>query len=72
MHQWLKKSVLLSFCIMNNKVIQWGDGCFFDKICLKFSNWTEETFNKENIRVVPPATVRYGAYVAPNVVLMPS
>jgi 2,3,4,5-tetrahydropyridine-2-carboxylate N-succinyltransferase len=48
------------------------NGKFFDKVANKFSGWSETEFSKAGFRVVPPATVRRGAYIAPNAVLMPS
>ena len=57
-HQWLKKAVLLGF--------------FYDKVPSKFEGWTEADFAKAAFRVVPPATVRRGSFIAPNAVLMPS
>lgn len=71
-HQWLKKTILLAFYIMKNKVITWGDGSFFDKFPIKFSTWDQSIFQNKKIRVVPPATARYGAYIAKNTVIMPS
>ena len=71
-HQWLKKAVLLSFRIQDNQVIDAGFTQFYDKVPLKFSGRTEEEFSNGGVRVVPHAVVRRGAYVAPDVVLMPS
>ncbi|WP_439499538.1 2,3,4,5-tetrahydropyridine-2,6-dicarboxylate N-succinyltransferase [Bosea sp. (in: a-proteobacteria)] len=73
-HQWLKKAVLLSFRLNDNKVIPGGpgEGGFWDKVPSKFEGWGENRFRAAGFRVVPPATVRRGAYIAPNVVLMPS
>lgn len=71
-HQWIKKAIILAFYIMNNKLITWGNGTFFDKLPTKFSNWNESHFKNKKIRIVPPATVRYGAYIAENVIIMPS
>ncbi len=73
-HQWLKKAVLLSFRLSDNKVIPGGpgEGGFWDKVPSKFEGWGENRFRAAGFRVVPPATVRRGAYIAPNVVLMPS
>jgi 2,3,4,5-tetrahydropyridine-2-carboxylate N-succinyltransferase len=45
---------------------------FYDKVPLKYSGWSPERFAAAGVRVVPPATVRRGAFVAANVVLMPS
>ncbi|QIQ20859.1 2,3,4,5-tetrahydropyridine-2,6-dicarboxylate N-succinyltransferase [Zophobihabitans entericus] len=71
-HQWLKKAVLLSFRINENKLI---DGCetnYYDKVPLKFADYDEARFQREGFRVVPSAIARQGAYVARNTVLMPS
>jgi 2,3,4,5-tetrahydropyridine-2-carboxylate N-succinyltransferase len=71
-HQWLKKAVLLSFRLRNNAVIDGGHSRFYDKVPLKYANYDEQRFAAEGVRVVPDAIVRRGAYVAPDVVLMPS
>ncbi|MBF0282094.1 MAG: 2,3,4,5-tetrahydropyridine-2,6-dicarboxylate N-succinyltransferase [Zetaproteobacteria bacterium] len=71
-HEWLKKSVLLYFKLHDNQVIHGGDMNYFDKVPTKFSNWGEADFRKAGIRVVPPATVRRGSFIAPKAVLMPS
>ncbi len=69
---WLKKAVLLYFKLHDNRLMRAGEMNFFDKVPLKFSGWGESEFRKAGIRVVPPATVRRGAYIAPRAVLMPS
>jgi 2,3,4,5-tetrahydropyridine-2,6-dicarboxylate N-succinyltransferase len=71
-HQWIKKAVLLYFRIEHNKPISGAFTHFYDKVPLKFSDYKEEDFQKSNIRVVPPACVRKGAFVATDTVLMPS
>ncbi|WMQ74956.1 MAG: 2,3,4,5-tetrahydropyridine-2,6-dicarboxylate N-succinyltransferase [Sodalis sp.] len=71
-HQWLKKAVLLSFRIADNQLIEGGETRFFDKVPMKFAGWDSERFQREGLRVVPPASVRQGAYIARNTVLMPS
>ena len=71
-HEWLKKAVLLSFRIAGSTPQAAGALSFYDKVPLKFSGWDEPRFAATGVRVVPPATVRRGAYVAANVVLMPS
>jgi len=71
-HEWLKKAVLLSFRINENSTVQAGGLNFFDKVPLKFSRWNDAQFTTAGMRVVPPATVRRGAFIAANVVLMPS
>ena len=65
-HQWLKKAVLLSFRLQDNRVMQ---KLHYDKVASKFEDFD---FKKAGFRVVPPAAARRGAYIAKNVVLMPS
>jgi 2,3,4,5-tetrahydropyridine-2-carboxylate N-succinyltransferase len=71
-NQWLKKAVLLSFRINDNESMPAGPLNFYDKVPLKYSGWSADRFAAAGVRVVPPATVRRGAYIGPNVVLMPS
>ena len=71
-HQWLKKAVLLSFRLSGNEVTDGGYSRFYDKVPLKYADYTKEQFAADGVRVVPDAIVRRGAYVAPDVVLMPS
>lgn len=71
-HTWIKQAILLSFRYFNNELIDAGYSKFFDKMPLKFSDWNQETFQKHKIRVVPDAVVRFGAYLSPNTILMPS
>jgi len=71
-NEWLKKAVLLSFRLSRNTPMSSGDLGFYDKVPLKYSGWSEAQFAASGVRVVPPATVRRGAFVAQNVVLMPS
>ena len=71
-HEWLKKAVLLSFRLYDNRVADAGYTRFFDRVPLKYTRHTDARFRAEGVRVVPPAVVRHGAYVAPNTVLMPS
>ncbi|MCF6434557.1 MULTISPECIES: 2,3,4,5-tetrahydropyridine-2,6-dicarboxylate N-succinyltransferase [Pseudoalteromonas] len=71
-HQWLKKAVLLSFRIRDNQPMHDGVSQYFDKVPLKFSDYTPEQFKQGGMRVVPNAVARQGSYVGKNVVLMPS
>ncbi len=71
-NEWLKKAVLLSFRIQDNTPQGAGALNFYDKVPLKFSGWDAARFAATGARVVPPATVRRGAFIASNVVLMPS
>lgn len=70
-HQWLKKAILLSFIIKKNTFFLDNNTCFYDKVKLKYSNYTEKKFEEEKVRVVPPATVRYGSFIGKNTILMP-
>jgi 2,3,4,5-tetrahydropyridine-2,6-dicarboxylate N-succinyltransferase len=65
-NEWAKKAILLSFRTRGMETIETGPYEYHDKMPLK-RGWAER-----GVRVVPPATVRHGAYVAPGVVLMPS
>jgi 2,3,4,5-tetrahydropyridine-2-carboxylate N-succinyltransferase len=71
-NQWLKKAVLLSFRLAGNGMIEGGHTRYFDKVPSKFDAFSAQDFNDAGYRVVPPAMVRRGAYIAPGAVLMPS
>lgn len=71
-HQWLKKAVLLSFRLQDNRVMHEVPMQFFDKVPLKFEHYTADDFRKAGFRVVPPAVARRGCYLGKNVILMPS
>ena len=75
-HQWLKKAVLLSFRLSENAPIGIAAPSapfrFYDKVTTKFAQYDDAAFARAGVRVVPPAVARRGAYIAPDVVLMPS
>ncbi len=73
-NQWLKKAVLLSFRLNDMAPIPGGPGgaAWWDKVPSKFTGWDAERFRAAGFRSVPGAIVRRSAYIAPNVVLMPS
>jgi 2,3,4,5-tetrahydropyridine-2-carboxylate N-succinyltransferase len=72
-HQWIKKAVLLSFRLHDNQLVESGGFTrFYDKVPGKFAAYSESDFQEGGFRVVAPAMVRRGAYIARNVVLMPS
>ena len=71
-NQWLKKAVLLSFRLADNEVMPGAYSKFYDKVPMKYAEYSEEDFKRDGVRVVPDAIVRRGAFVAPDVVLMPS
>lgn len=71
-NDYLKKAILLYFKNSDSKIID-GDICpFFDKVPLKTRDWTAEDFKRSGFRAVPGSLVRYTAYIAKSVVLMPS
>lgn len=73
-HQWLKKAVLLSFRLNPMKIIAGGPGAagWWDKVDSKFAEWGPDDFHTAGFRAVPGCLVRYSAYIAKSVVLMPS
>lgn len=71
-NEWLKKAVLLSFRLKDNYLMDGGYTRYFDKVPSKYFRFDAKDFGETGTRVVPPATVRKGAFVASGVVLMPS
>lgn len=73
-NQWLKKAVLLSFRLTDNRLIPGGSAGAdaWDKVPSKFAGWGETRFEEAGFRVVPGAIVRRGSFIGRNVVLMPS
>ena len=71
-HQWLKKAVLLSFRIWDNEVIDGAESKFFDKVPMKYTDYSHADFEADGVRVVPGASVRTGSFIGKNVVVMPS
>jgi len=71
-NEWLKKAVLLYFRLHDNQPISLGQLNGYDKVPLKFDGWDAARFKQAGARVVPPATVRRGAYISPGAILMPS
>ena len=71
-NQWIKKAVLLSFRLNDNKVSRAGDLGFYDKVGTKFAHLDEDRMRATGVRVVPPAVARRGSFIGRNVVLMPS
>jgi len=80
--QWLKKAVLLSFRLNDNRimgqdvgsrfgVVDVTPGPWWDKVPAKWSGWDEARFRKAGFRAVPGAVARRGSYIGKNVVLMP-
>lgn len=71
-NEWIKKAILIAFKIKKNQLIDNDFTKFYDKLDLKFTQYSQEMLDKEKIRVVPGAIVRKGAYIGKNTVLMPS
>ena len=71
-YQWIKKAVLLSFRLSDNVVMPGASTQYYDKVPTKFGAYTPAEFAAGGFRVVPPAVARRGAFIAKNVVLMPS
>jgi 2,3,4,5-tetrahydropyridine-2-carboxylate N-succinyltransferase len=76
-NQWIKKAILLSFRLNDNYLSRQnclaGDALInFDKVPLKFAKWGEEDFRQAGFRAVSGAVVRHSAFIAKNVVLLPS
>lgn len=65
-NDWVKKGVILNFPLQEMEVIECPPFEYHDKIALK------RGYAAQGVRVVPPATARYGAFVASGVVMMPS
>lgn len=78
-HQWVKQTILLSFRLNPNEVIRGAPGHrtgvmsgWYDKVPMKWQGWEEAEFKAAGFRAVPGSFVRHSAYIAPDVVLMPS
>jgi 2,3,4,5-tetrahydropyridine-2-carboxylate N-succinyltransferase len=73
-NQWLKKAVLLSFRLRDNRIMEYGSAgeAAFDKVPTKFAGWGENRFEEAGFRVVPGAVARRGSFIGRGVVLMPS
>jgi len=71
-NEWLKKAVLLSFRIEDNEFMKGGFTNYYDKVQSKFGGYNARDFREAGVRVVPPATARFGSYIASGTVLMPS
>ena len=65
-HEWVKKGILLYFLLQESKTIELGPFEFYDKIPLK------KNFEAQRVRVVPHAIARYGSFIEPGAILMPS
>lgn len=71
-HAWIKKAILLSFRLNDSFIMNHAYSPAYDKVPLKFEEWTEDQFKEARFRVVPGAIVRHSAYIAPEAIIMPS
>lgn len=71
-NEWVKKAILLSFRLNDSFLMNHSYCPAYDKVPLKFEEWTEEQFRLSGFRLVPGGIVRYSAYIAPGAVIMPS
>ncbi len=65
-NEWVKQAILLYFPIQDMEVIEVGPFEYYDKIPLK------KGYKEAGVRVVPPATARYGSHIESGAILMPS
>lgn len=71
-NEWVKKAVLLSFRLYDNRIMAGGYTEYWDKVPAKYAGYDEAMFRAGGSRIVPPAAVRRGAYIASDVIVMPS
>jgi len=71
-NEWLKKAVLLYFRVRHNEVVEGSASRYFDKVPLRWAQGADDDISRCGARIVPPATVRRGAFVGHDAVLMPS
>lgn len=73
-NQWAKKAVLLSFRLNDMAMIEGSNGgaSWWDKVPSKWQGWGDNEWKAAGFRAVPGSIVRRSAYIAKNVVLMPS
>jgi 2,3,4,5-tetrahydropyridine-2-carboxylate N-succinyltransferase len=71
-HQWVKQAILLYFRIRPNVLMEGAQTHYYDKVPLKHAHLNADELAAQKVRIVPPAHVRYGAYIGPNAILMPS
>lgn len=70
-NDWAKKAVLLSFRIQDNRLMSGGFTRYYDKVAAKYADADITDLHNAGVRIVPPASARRGAYIAPGCVLMP-
>jgi len=70
-HAWIKQAILLHFRITDNRIIHGDTRNYFDKVALRFTD-AADAVERCGARIVPPATVRRGAFIGEDAVVMPS
>jgi 2,3,4,5-tetrahydropyridine-2-carboxylate N-succinyltransferase len=73
-NEWLKKAILLSFKLNDNKLVSGAseNSFWFDKVSNRFKNFSSKDFKDSKIRTVPGSYARYGSFIDEGVVLLPS
>lgn len=71
-HEWVKKAILLAFKVYPTQIIESELCPYYDKIPLKYAQYTSVDFETQSTRIVPGAIVRRGAYIGKQAILMPS
>jgi 2,3,4,5-tetrahydropyridine-2-carboxylate N-succinyltransferase len=71
-NEWVKKAILLNFKVSEMKLYDGNCMKWYDKVDPQFLNFSQESFEKKSIRIVPGAFIRQGAYMGKNAVVMPS
>ncbi len=72
-NEWVKQAILMAFRLWEPQPLPGPYGTRgYDRIPLRFGDWTAGDFARARIRIVPGALVRRGAYLGPDVVCMPS
>jgi 2,3,4,5-tetrahydropyridine-2-carboxylate N-succinyltransferase len=71
-HEWVKRAILSYFSEVPSQLLGDPSAPFYDKLPLKCSGWTIPDFEKSGFRLVPGAIVRWGSFIGPRCVVMPS
>jgi 2,3,4,5-tetrahydropyridine-2-carboxylate N-succinyltransferase len=71
-NQYVKQAILLSFKLNPNKLGDFSENKYYDKVPLKFANWSEDDFADHGFRVVAGAVVRHSAFIDKKCIIMPS
>ena len=71
-NDWVKQAILLFFRLNPTQLVDGGYTKFYDKVPLKFADYTAYDFARAGFRAVPNAIVRKGSFIGKNAILMPS